>query len=114
MPREGPYIEAGKDKHPLVEREDRIALDDVTESGEIDSETQLGAETHHIAYDIAYLTAAATHTGHYQNHRTKATERHTSGFLDRDRLMDDEEGDNHRKDRHARRTDTSIDRRGDA
>ena len=98
-------------EHPFVDRIDVVLSDERIEKSEIEGEGELGTEAHHVSYDVAHLSVAGLCAGENENDGSRESDGYAAAFHPRDGLSKNEEGEDHREDRHGGGDDAGIDGR---
>ena len=106
--------ERGPQEHPLIDREDAVALDKWIEETQIERVGELCSETQQVACEVAFLVTQGVGTGSHQDQCTHTADKDTAYLHASELLFEDDGRENHRKDRHRGGDDTCIDRRGEA
>ena len=111
--RERPDEEGCPGKHPLVNREERILLNQRLEERQIESERKLCRDAEQVAPDVSHLGIASRSTCQDDDAGSAASHQHTDSLLPGDRFLQNQERENHRKDRHRGRHDAGVAWRGE-
>ena len=106
--------EAHVNIHLFVDCEHIILPDNRVVECQIEGEGELRAKAHQISANVADLRASRVRTAEDEDERATATDCHAQCLLPCDRLLENEEGEYHGKDRHRCGDNAGIDRRGDA
>lgn len=101
-------------EHPLIDREDRVALDEWIEETQIKRVGELRSEAEQVASEVAFLVTESVGTGLYQDQSSYTADEDTAYLHTGELLLEDDGREDHRKDRHRGGHDAGIDRRSEA